>query len=116
MKTSEIALASLETPIVYFIGENSKDNFYILDKASGDDIWFHANDVSSCHVIATNLPKLSKKEKNSVIKKGALLCKQNTSKLKSIQSQEYVYTKFKNVTKTSTPGSVLTCNTKTIII
>jgi len=51
-----------------------------------------------------------------IIKVGALLCKNNTNKLKSVKNVEIVYTQIKNVTKTSVPGCVLTQNTKTVVV
>jgi hypothetical protein len=43
------------------------------------------------------------------------LCKNNTNKLKQLKNVEIIYTKLENVTKTNTPGCVLTQNTKTIV-
>ena len=116
MKTEVVTFMNTSLEITYLIGENENDNFEILNKASGDDIWFHANNISSCHIIATNLPELTKKEKQKVIKRGAFLCKQNTSKLKSLQNVEIIYTKVKNVTKTDISGTVNITNEKKIIV
>ena len=50
-----------------------------------------------------------------IIKTGAILCKNNTNKLKSISHIPIIYTQIKNITKTNIPGCVLTQNTKTIV-
>jgi len=50
-----------------------------------------------------------------IIKVGALLCKNNTNKLKSIKNVEIMYTYIKNIVKTEVPGCVISQNTKTII-
>jgi predicted ribosome quality control (RQC) complex YloA/Tae2 family protein len=116
MKTEVVSFINTSLEITYLIGEYADDNFGILNKACDDDIWFHANNISSCHIIATNLPELTKKEKQKVIKRGAFLCKQNTSKLKSLQNVEIIYTKVKNVTKTDISGTVNITNEKKIVI
>ena len=56
-----------------------------------------------------------KKNYNYIIKVGALLCKNNTNKLKSIKNVEIIYTYIKNVVKTDVSGCVIAQNTKTII-
>jgi hypothetical protein len=43
------------------------------------------------------------------------LCKNNTNKLTSLSNVAIIYTQIKNITKTKTPGCVLTQNTKTIV-
>ena len=47
-------------------------------------------------------------------KKGGLLCKLNTPKLKKQSNVEISYTKICNITKTNIAGLVHTTNTKTI--
>ena len=59
-----------------------------IGKGAEDDLWFHAKDVSSCHVVC-EVPDDIKKKKELmyIIKIGALLCKNNTQKL--VLLQEY---------------------------
>jgi predicted ribosome quality control (RQC) complex YloA/Tae2 family protein len=104
--------------VIYYIGTNAADNFAAIDMGSPDDYWFHAKGVSSCHVVAKmNEGKaMDKQGLKSMIKKGALLCKQNTSKLKSMNNIEFIYTKVKNVTKTEIPGLVTLSSEKNIIL
>ena len=99
--------------IVYYIGTNAEDNFAVIDKGGPDDFWFHAKDVSSCHVVA-NLPDGI--DKKRFVKCGALLCKQNTNKLKNFDKVEIIYTTLNNVVKTDIPGLVnINGSTKIII-
>ena len=118
MKIETFFYEPIGEEIVYMIGKNEKDNFHIIDMASPNDIWFHANDVSSCHVIM-KLPQnqtLDKKELKMLIKRGALICNQNTNKLANEHKVEFVYTNVMNVIKTKKPGCVKTTNTKTIFV
>jgi predicted ribosome quality control (RQC) complex YloA/Tae2 family protein len=106
--------------VVYYIGTNAADNFSVIDMGNPDDLWFHAKDVSSCHVVAkipiTEVKEgIDKQGLKSIIKKGALICKQNTSKLKSLNNVEFIYAKVQNVTKTNIPGLVTTNKQKTIV-
>ena len=39
--------------ITFYIGRNSQENFDIIDQADCDDLWFHLNDLPSCHVVAS---------------------------------------------------------------
>ena len=48
----------------------------------------------------------------TIIKKGSLLCKQNTNKLYEEKNVEIIYTLIKNITKTDKVGSVIANNTK----
>ncbi len=118
MKIETFYFEPLGEEIIYHIGKNEKDNFVIIDNASKDDIWFHANDVSSCHVVM-KMPEseqIDKKHLKVLIKKGALLCKQNTNKLVNENKVEFCYTSIKNVSKTKKMGCVDTKNTKTIFV
>lgn len=65
--------------IKYFIGQNAKDNFDILDLASPDDWWFHVLDKPSCHVIAKLPGKFDRDDLRHVKKQGAVLCRQHSS-------------------------------------
>lgn len=116
MKTELYKLDNLE--IEYLIGKSAQDNFDCIDIGSPNDIWFHIKDVPSCHVIAriSQQPSdLDKKMKQSIVKHGALLCKQN-SKYKSTTNLEIIYTKLSNITKSHPVGSVIAENTKTIAV
>jgi predicted ribosome quality control (RQC) complex YloA/Tae2 family protein len=117
MRSEVILIQPLNREITFYIGKNQSENFEVIDKGSSHDLWFHAKDDSSCHVIC-KLPNdiNNKKDLKYLIKKGALLCKTNTNKLKNISNVEIVYTQIQNISKTQVPGCVLTKNTKTIVI
>ena len=105
MKQVEIAINN--KLITFYIGKNAKDNFDILDISKSEDIWFHSDEYSSCHVIAKiNDMKLSKKEERSIIKNGCILCKTNTNKIKSMDNTDIIYTYVKNVKKDKISGRV----------
>jgi predicted ribosome quality control (RQC) complex YloA/Tae2 family protein len=104
----------LKREIVFYIGKKQSENFDVIDKGSLDDLWFHANNESSCHVVCQIPDNMNKKDLRYVIKVGALICKNNTNKLKSLKDVEIIYTTIRNITKTNVEGCVLTQNTKII--
>lgn len=117
MKYETRYIASLGIDIEFKLGKNAADNFDIIESSQTNDIWFHIDDHSSCHVIAS-IPddtNFNKKQLLYIIKQGAILCKQH-SKYKSQQNVSIIYTYIKNVTMTNIIGSVITENTKTIKI
>ena len=103
--------------VTFHIGQNAEENNHLVQISNPEDIWFHAKQISSCHVVAY-LPsiKLEKKELQKVIRQGSLLCKQHTKKLSSIPKVEIIYTKIKNIERTTTIGCVLTKEWKEIIV
>lgn len=116
MKTENLFLQGLNREITFHIGQNKNENFDIIDKGEPDDLWFHANEVSSCHVIAIIPKDISRKEIKYIIKAGAILCKKYTNKLKSLSDIEIIYTKIKNIEKTECLGCVKVKNENKIII
>jgi predicted ribosome quality control (RQC) complex YloA/Tae2 family protein len=118
MKVEEVYFQNLDEIITFHIGKSKEDNFRIIDIANPEDLWFHAKDTPSCHVIAL-MPEnndYTKKELMSIIKHGAMLCKENTTKINNLSNVEFLYTKIKNVVKTKVVGCVDICNTKTIVV
>jgi predicted ribosome quality control (RQC) complex YloA/Tae2 family protein len=115
MKSETIVVSSIE--ITYNIGVSAQDNFDLIDASSPQDIWFHVQDLPSCHVVVV-MPENEKLDKNkmrTIIKQGAVICKKH-SKYASHKNLPMIYTKIENIQKTDTIGSVVTTNTKTIII
>lgn len=127
-------IPSLKVNVIYKIGKNAENNFEIIDQSDKHDLWFHIKNTSSCHVIAClknikfdryddELPNyydidfdsLDKKQKQQIVKQGALICKQ-FSKLKNQKNVDVIYTKIEDVHKTNVMGSVNTCNAKTIVV
>lgn len=116
MKTEVVFLEGLDRDITFYIGRNQNENFAVIDKGKPDDLWFHANGVSSCHVVAILPNDISKADRKYIIKAGALLCKKYTNKLASINGVEIGYTEIINIQKTKTPGCVKITSQKTIKI
>jgi predicted ribosome quality control (RQC) complex YloA/Tae2 family protein len=116
MKTENIFIESLKREITYYIGKNQKENFEVIDKGTNNDLWFHAANESSCHVVCEVPIDIDKSDMRYIIKIGALLCKSNTNKLKSQKDVEFIYTKIENVTKTEVEGCVQTKSVKSIIV
>jgi len=118
MKTINIHFPEINKEISYLVGQNKRDNFAVIDEGVEDDIWFHAKDDSSCHVICI-LPNeliLTEQQKRLLIRKGAEICKLFTRKLTSLHKVPILYTEIKNVTKTKTLVLVNTINTHTIVV
>ena len=118
MKIEKICFDDWDVAITYYIGQNAKDNFAVIDQGMEDDLWFHAKNVSSCHVVAILPPSefvLEEKEKRRIIRQGAELCKLHTAKLASLHNVPIMYTEIRNVTKTKTHGLVMTKDSKVII-
>ena len=116
MKIENILIKPLKREITFYIGKNQNENFEVIDKGKTDDLWFHAKDLSSCHVVCDVPNDIDKKDLRYIITIGALLCKSNTNKLKSQKNVNIIYTQIKNVTKTDVDGCVLTQNFKTIVL
>jgi predicted ribosome quality control (RQC) complex YloA/Tae2 family protein len=114
MKTETVFFPNIQKLIEFRIGKNAQDNFDIIDAADPDDLWFHVENQASCHVIANIANEdLNKKAIQTIIKRGALICKQNST-FKSVKNLSIIYTKIKNVQKTDTVGSVILESSKTI--
>lgn len=117
MKTETRFIAGLERNITFNIGQNQNENFDIIDAASPDDLWFHAEGESSCHVICEMPSDITDKKKlRYIVKAGALMCKNNTNKLRSLKNVKIIYTSVKNIVKTEILGCVTTTNEKSISV
>ena len=114
-KIEEIYIPKLKQNISFLIGKNAKGNDEAISDAGPEDIWFHLEGQSSCHVIARVPDELGRKERGYILRKGAELCKQN-SREKSKKNVEIVYAKIKNIVKTEIPGKVIVSESGTIKI
>lgn len=115
MKEFVVWFDNIDEDIIFYVGENATDNFKVIDSGNPTDLWFHAKENSSCHVVACIPSKIDKRELKTIIKRGALLCKQNTNKLANIREVEIMYTQLQNITKTKTPGLVTVSCSKTVV-
>lgn len=107
MKTETVFIQGLNREITFYIGRNKLENDQVINMGAPDDIWFHINEVSSCHVVAS-IPNdiVTHKERRYIVKAGALLCKKYTHKMRSAHDVDIVYTKLKYLTKTRHIGCV----------
>ena len=106
MKLLEVYIEKLKTTIPYRIGSNAQDNFDIIDDSEPQDLWFHLNNDSSSHIVASVPEGLKRKDRMYIIRQGALLCKNNHNKSKKEKNVEVVFTAIKNISKTETVGMV----------
>ena len=122
MKTETIFFKNIQKSFTFWISENEGEPFKMLDLAKPRDIWFHAQTYSSCHVIVSlgeyDEVDLSKKEIQTIVKRGCFLCKINTNKLRPLPAKalSFLYCKIENIRRTEKAGQVITVNTKTIVI
>ena len=104
--------------IIYVIGENSQDNWNILDlykKENDKYIWFHLNSFSSGYVImCSTINEIDKSQLNDYLYYGAELCKNNT-KYRNLKNLKIIYTTLKKLSKTDTVGEVLTSGKNNIV-
>jgi len=121
MKKESIYVQGLNMEITFLVGRDKSENSDLLDYASQNDLWFHASETSSCHVVAlleiskTDKKTFDKKSLKYIIKQGALLCKRYTTKLSKEKDVKIIYTTIQNVKKTNIAGMVTTSCTKSII-
>jgi len=115
MRSQTTFIQGLNMEITFLIGENKADNFHVIDNSSPNDIWIHANHISSCHVVCKIPEGIKRKDIRYIVKAGALLCRKYTSKLKGTNT-EFVYCKISDVLKTDVIGCVSVSNSKNIIL
>jgi hypothetical protein len=116
MKTEIVVFERIKTDVVYYIGTNANDNHSVIDKGTPDALWFHIANVPSCHVVVNLPPDFDKNDLRSIIKKGTLLCKQNTKRVANLDNVEIMYTPIKNITKTHVAGEVLVSKYKSVFV
>ena len=83
------------------IGRNAQGNWDAIDTAEKDDIWFHIDGVSSCHVILKNndcvqINEIDKK----IIKQIGIVCRSYKKSMKNAPC------KIENIEKGKDIGSV----------
>jgi predicted ribosome quality control (RQC) complex YloA/Tae2 family protein len=115
-KTEVKFVQGLNEEITFHIGKSPSGNFEIIDNADEDDLWFHVDNESSCHVVASIPENMDRKDIRYIMKQGAVLCKQNSKFKKSKTKTNIIYTKIKNVEKTDIPGKVEVSDGKNIRI
>lgn len=117
MKEETIFDNKSDKELNYYIGQNAKENWDIIDKSNQNDIWFHLSKFPSSHVILS----IPKKVKLKDISKFTLIhcankCKQYSKLKNSNQKIKVIYTEIKNIKKGKEIGSVFTKKEKYITI
>lgn len=103
----------------YLVGKNARHNQEIVDLAHSTDLWFHVSVLPSEHVIVRpagtgTKNSNAKKNRNAVVKHGALLCKAK-SRYRSTIDLPIVYTEVRNVAHVvGAPGRVTVTDEKII--
>ena len=117
MKTAQVYIPKINETITYTIGTNAQENFDIIDTSEETDLWFHVDNLPSCHVVASipNAEKYNHKEIAYIAKQGACICKQY-SKYASQKKLPIIYSKIIDITKSQTQvGTVITNSNAKII-
>lgn len=96
------------------IGKDMYENWDLIDNSKQNDIWFHVESSPSSHVFLRTEMKINKVPRQ-VIKRCACLCKSNST-TKSMKNVNIIYTNIYNIEKGKHIGSVISKNTKTVII
>lgn len=114
MKTEIFVYKNIEYTI--YIGQNKHENCQMIDAAEKTDIWFHIENMASCHVVLKNVEKVKLRDiPRQVIKRCAYLCKINSSLLvKAMPKCNVIYTAISEVVKTDIVGQVTVSNYKTV--
>lgn len=83
------------------IGENSKENWKLLENTKPEYLFFHLSSFPSCYVIyeSKEIPNIE------IIKQLAILCKKNT-KYKNIPNLKVDYTLCNNIIKGEIEGEI----------
>jgi hypothetical protein len=118
MKKIPRYIESLKSDVIYEVGECAEENFEILDNAAEttEDMWFHVQGFSSCHVIAKiHNMKLEKKHLRQIITQGCMLAKQY-SRYSYMSNLVVIFTRVKNVRKTDIVGRVVSKEVKSRVI
>jgi hypothetical protein len=116
MKRETVHFANIVDDVIYYIGTSAKDNFAVIDMGRHDDYWFHCSNCSSCHVVVQVPDKIDKRCLKTILKHGALLCKQHTNKLSNCDKVEIIYCQVKNVVKTDVSGLVEFTDGKMMVV
>lgn len=115
MKTVTIYINDIQDKIEFRIGQNSKENFDIIDNSQENDLWFHLHLQSSCHVVASIHHVYDRTQTKKIAIQGAVLCKQY-SKYKTHEKVPIMYTKVKHLVKQDREGAVSVQEYKILVI
>lgn len=116
MKVIKKYIPSLKRDIEYIVGEVHQDNFDMVDKSHGDDIWFNVQGFSVGNVIVRIYGmNLDKRQLRQIILQGAILCKQQ-SKYYFMSNLVVLYNNVNKLVKTESVGIFISKDSKIKII
>ncbi len=90
-----------------FIGKNAQGNEDIIKQCNENSIWFHFDNISSCHIILDSKGDKIPKEYIKCVGKMLYNYKKNVPKYTRI-----IYTTVKNIKLTKDLGTVIPSNIK----
>lgn len=94
----------------YIVGNDSKENWKILENADDEDVWIHLHNYSSPYVILKSYKTLDNKD----LLYGGFICKKN-SKHKYIDNIKMVFSLVKHVKKGKCSGEVILLQSPNIL-
>jgi hypothetical protein len=116
MKIIKKYIPTLKKDVEYIVGEIPQDNFDMIDKSHGDDIWFNVQGFSVGNVVVRIYGmNLDKKQLRQIILQGAILCKQQ-SKYYFMSNLVVLYNSVNKLVKTESIGIVISKDSKIKII
>jgi predicted ribosome quality control (RQC) complex YloA/Tae2 family protein len=105
------------------VGQNAKENWQLIDDSEDWDLWFHVEDKPSGHVVVKEKLKKNNKIdiKNNFFGYPYELIVLASQYCKSQSKEKYskvsiIYTTINNIKKGNEIGSVITKNTKSIVL
>jgi predicted ribosome quality control (RQC) complex YloA/Tae2 family protein len=102
MKTLYLSL-SHNREVPFYIGQQAKDHFPMLDRSKPSDLWFHLDDYPSCHIIASVPEHASREDIKKLIRHGIRLSKEHS---KYGTNVKVIHARVRNVSKTTSEGKV----------
>lgn len=106
MKEEVHDFPNINGSVLFRIGTNSVENSMLVGDSDPDDVWFHLNGTSSAHVVAKIPSGLSKKQRLTIVKRGAQLCRRHTNSCTDKTAAPVCYAPVAMLTLLETPGSV----------
>lgn len=112
MYTEQIISDDIKFEII--VGRNSKENWNLIDVSEKEDLWFHVENIASCHVFIKK-PFICNIFPKDVIIRGAQLCKEYSKHINN-KKVKIIYTTIDNIKKAKDIGSVTILNKKKLEI
>lgn len=102
MKHISVSLHGYSIP--FTIGQCALDHFPMMDQSKSNDIWFHLQDVPSCHIIASVPDQMTHTLKKAIIQHGIRLSKEHSKHKTKVR---VIHAQIHQLAKTDKEGTVL---------